>query len=366
MSKKTPHQLSRRAFGLGTLSAATLTALAACAGGGGAGGSGGTTVAFANKGMNFFFFVVQNEAIKRKSEELDYQYKTTDANQDAGQQFNDWNSLLVSSPAFVIADPIDSKGLETVVKQTAGRDIPVGIVDTPLTKGVADFTIAFDNYRGGEMAAEKTVELLKKRYGREKGTVLNAYGALSSSAWSGRKKGFEDVMKKYPDIEVLSRPTDGDETKAKSVAGATLSEFPTLDAAHSPSDAITRGLVTTLKSEGRTGDPDAKDHVILTSIDGEPQALDWIRAGVLDASVSQDPVAYGEVCVELLHKYSLKGEDIPLEPYENKDYYWEKAPIEKTDQGPTCVIPPFFITADNVDDKRHWANVVTNDWGMQQ
>src|SRR5699024_9732214 len=118
MSKKTPHQLSRRAFGLGTLSAATLTALAACAGGGGAGGSGGTTVAFANKGMNFFFFVVQNEAIKRKSEELDYQYKTTDANQDAGQQFNDWNSLLVSSPAFVIADPIDSKGLETVVKQT--------------------------------------------------------------------------------------------------------------------------------------------------------------------------------------------------------------------------------------------------------
>lgn len=366
MSTMTQQQLTRRRFGLGALSAASLAALAACSPGGGGGTGGSTTVSFANKGMNFFFFVVQNEAIKRKSEELKYGYKTTDANQDAGQQFNDWNSLLVSSPAFVIADPIDSEGLAPLLKQTTDRDIPVGIVDTPLSKGVASFTIAFDNYRGGQMAAEKTVKLLKERYGKEQGTVLNAYGSLSSSAWSGRKEGFEDVMKKYPDIKVLSRPTDGDETKAKSVAGATLSEFPELDAAHSPSDAITRGIVTTLQSNNRTGNPKAKDHVFLTSIDGEPQALKWIRDGILDASISQDPIAYGEICVELLHKYSVNGEDIPLKPYENKDYYWEKAPIEATDQGPTCVIPPFFIDVDNVDDKRHWANIVVDDWGMKQ
>lgn len=367
MSRTTKHQLTRRTFGLGALSAASLAALAACSGNdGGGGGAGGNTACFANKGMNYFFFVVQNEAIKRKSEELGYGYKTTDANQDAGQQFNDWNSLLVSSPAFVVADPIDSEGLAPLVKQAADRKIPVGIVDTPLTKGVADFTIAFDNYRGGQMAAEQTVELLTKRHGKAQGIVLNAYGALSSSAWSARKKGFEDVLKKYPDIELLSRPTEGDETNARSVAGATLSEFPKLDAAHAPSDAITRGIVTTLQANKRTGDPKADDHVFLTSIDGEPQALQWIRDGILDASISQDPVAYGEICVELLHKHSVKGEDIPLKPYVNENYFWEQAPIEATDQGPTCVIPPFFIATDNVDDPRHWANVVTEKWGMKQ
>lgn len=366
MNQNPDYFISRRALGLGALGLALLSACGTNSGGSGGGGGGGGTVAYANKGMNYFFFVVQNEAIKRKAGQLGYGYKTTDAKFDSSAQFADWNSLLISHPKFLISDPIDSEGLAPLAQKAKGQKVPVGIIDTPLTKGEVDFTIAFDNYKGGEMAAEKIVELLKKKHGSEKGVVLNGYGALSSSAWRARKEGFEAVMKKYPGITLLSRPTEGDEAKARSIAGATLSEYPNLDAAHAPSDSITRGIITALKAKGlavKKGDP---KHVILTSIDGEPQSLQWIKDGLLDAEVSQDPVAYGEVCVEMLHKYSLAGKPIPIGNYENKDYYWETAPITSTPQGPNCVIPPYYIDESNVSDPRQWGNVVVQKWGLKQ
>jgi ABC-type sugar transport system substrate-binding protein len=357
--------LSRRALCVGALGLTAGAALAACSSGAG-GGSGGGSVAFCNKGMNYFFFVVQNEAIKRKSAELGFDYKTTDAKSDSSAQYNDWNSLLIAKPKFLIADPIDSEGLAPLAQKAKSQKVPVGIVDTPLTAGVADFTIAFDNYKGGQMAAQKIVDLLKQKYGTEKGTVLNGYGALSSSAWRARKDGFEAVMRNYPSIKLLSRPTEGDETTALSVANSTLSEFPDLDAAHAPSDSITRGIVTALKSKGRAVQKGDDKHVILTSIDGEPQSLQWIKDGILDAEVSQDPVAYGEICVEMLQKYALAGKDVPLGDYENKQYYWEKAPVTKTAQGPSCVVPPYYIDEKNADDPRQWGNVVIQKWGLKQ
>ncbi len=368
MSDTTSFSISRRAFGLSALglSVAALTGCGGAAGGGAGGGEGGGTAAYCNKGMNYFFFVVQNEAVKRKSEELGYSYRTTDANHDSSAQFDDWNSLLISQPAFLISDPIDSEGLAPLAEKAKNQQVPVGIIDTPLTQGTVDFTIAFDNKRGGEMAAEKIVELLVEKHGSEQGKVLNCYGALSSSAWRARKEGFEAVLGQYPDIQLISRPTEGDEATARSVTGATLAEFPDLDAAHAPSDSITRGIITALSAEGKAvpkGDP---DHVILTSIDGEPQSLQWIKDGLLDAEVSQDPVAYGQVCVEMLTTYTKEGQPIPLGDYANDTYYWESAPVIETPQGPTCVVPPFFIDESNVDDERHWGNVVVQSWGLKQ
>jgi simple sugar transport system substrate-binding protein len=374
MSHLTPSRFGRRSFGLGALGLASATLLPGCGSSGSPAGEGGASgaakgglAAYANKGMDFFFFVVQSEAVKRASEKLGYTFQTTNAEQDSSVQYNQWNSLLIQKPAFLVSDPIDSEGLAPLAERARTQKVPVGIIDTPLTAGTVDFTIAFDNKLGGQMAAQRTVELLKKRYGgTAKGTVLNGYGALSSVAWRLRKEGFEEELAKYPEIKVLSRPTDGAETKARAVAEATLAEFPDLDAAHAPSDSITRGIITSLRGKGKAKPIDDEDHVILTSIDGEPQSLGWTREGILDAEVSQDPVAYAQICVEMLTKYSAAGQPIPLGDYENKDYFWEKAPIQDSPTGPSCVIPPYFIDSDNVDDPRQWGNVVTKDWGLSQ
>lgn len=368
-----PPSISRRTLGKGALSAAGLALLSACGQGGGAqaGGStgsgpGGGTAAYANKGMDFFFFVMLAEAIKRQSEKLKFKYSTTDAKQDSSQQFNQAKTLLVQKPAMLIVDTVDSGAWAPIAQQTKTGKVPFGAVDSLVTDGEIDFQVAFDNSMAGTLAAQKTVELLKAKYGSEKGQVFNGYGALSSAAWNARKIAFEAELAKYPNIQLISRPTEGSETTARSVAGATLSEFPELDAIHGPSDSITRGFITAMDTSGRLKKVGEEKHIIVTTIDGEPQALQWFRDGTVDAPVSQDPVAYGQICVDMLSTYTAKGQAIPLGAYENKDYFWEKSTIEATPNGPVMTIPPYVIDKANVDDPRQWANVVTQKWGLKQ
>lgn len=365
-------QMTRRTFGVGVLSAAAIAAITACSPGGNPSssvndsGGGGGTAAYANKGMDFFFFVMLAEAIQRRTEERGMKYSTTDAKQDASQQFNQAKTLLVQQPALLIVDTVDSGAWAPIATQARQAGVPFGAVDSLVTEGEVDFQVAFDNYAAGRMAAAKTVELLTAKYGEARGQVFNGYGALSSAAWNARKTAFEDEMAKHPNIELIARPTEGSETTARQVAGATLSEFPKLDAIHGPSDSITRGFITAMDSAKRLKKVGEEGHIIVTTIDGEPQALDWFRQGIVDAPISQDPVAYGEICVDMLSDYTAKGKDIPLGDYSNDDYYWETSVIEETENGPVMTIPPYVIDSGNVDDPRQWANVVVDKWGIAQ
>jgi simple sugar transport system substrate-binding protein/ribose transport system substrate-binding protein len=214
------------------------------------------------------------------------------------------------------------------------------------------------------MAAREIINRLIKKHGSPKGKVLNCYGALASVAWRQRKEGMDAEFAKYPGITYIARPTEGKLDQMLSVTLATLSEHPDLDAVHAPSDSPARGIATALQQKNRWKKVDEKDHVIFVTIDGEPVALRWIQDGYMDACVSQDPIAYGEVAVEMLVKYSIPGKEVPIGPYENKKYFWEKGQIVKGQTGPTLIIPPFVIDRSNAADQRHWGYVAEKVWGI--
>ncbi len=321
-------------------------------------------VPYSNKSLDFYFFVAQQEAVKRAVEAKGWQFQAVNANFDNTTQLQQWGTLLLNDPAAIISDPIDSQAIVSAISKYNAKSIPVGIIDTPATGGNVAITVDFDNYQGGVMAAETIVDRLKKKYGSPKGIVLNCYGALQSVAWRLRKEGMDATFKKYPDIKLLDRPTDGLLKNMLSVTTDTLSEFPNLDAVHAPSDTPSRGIVTALQQKGKwkkIGDP---DHVIFVNIDGEPIGIQWIKEGYMDADISQDPVAYGQITVEMLDKYSLNSKPVPLGPYENDSYYWEKGEIKTSASGPSLVIPPFVIDASNAGDKRLWGNITYYDWGL--
>ena len=264
----------------------------------------------------------------------------------------------------IVCNPIDSEGIIGAVEKANKAGIPVAVTDTPTMGGDVAVTIAFDNYRGGYMAAQRIAELLKAKYGEVKGVVLNAYGALESYAWRLRKQGFDAAMREYPNITYLDRPTEGMIEKMYNVTVNTLAEYPGLDAVHAPSETPAQGIYQALKEKGKLhkiGDP---KHVIFVTIDGEPIALKWIREEYLDASVSQDPIAYQEMALEMLVKYAMEGKKVPLGEYTNDKYYWERATIVNGMAGPEIVLPPFYIDKSNVDDKRHWGYIAEKVWGI--
>ncbi|WP_186049370.1 substrate-binding domain-containing protein [Burkholderia gladioli] len=322
-------------------------------------------VPFSNKSLDYYFFATQQEAVKRAVQAKGWTFQAVNANFSTTTQLEQWQSLLLKNPSAIIADPIDSQAIVSVIKKYNFKKIPVGIIDTPALGGDVAITVDFDNRAGGVMAAETIVAALKKRYGSAKGTVLNCYGALQSVAWRLRKEGFEATMKQYPDIKLISRPTEGLLKNMLSVTLDTLSEYPALDAVHAPSDSPARGIVTALQQKGKWKKVGEPGHVIFVNIDGEPAALQWIGDGYMDAVVSQDPIAYAQITVEMLDRYSLKGQPVPLGPYQNNQYFWEKAQITKSDTGASLVIPPFVVDGGSVKDKRQWGNIAYNEWGLR-
>jgi ABC-type sugar transport system substrate-binding protein len=322
-------------------------------------------VPYSNKSLDYYFFATQQEAVKRAIEAKGWTFQAVIANFSTTSQLEQWQSLLLKNPSAIISDPIDSQAIVSAIKKYNFKKIPVGIIDTPALGGDVAVTVDFDNYAGGVMAAEAIADALKKKHGSPKGTVLNCYGALQSVAWRLRKEGMEATFKKYPDIKLISRPTEGLLKNMLSVTLATLSEYPDLDAVYAPSDSPARGIVTALQQKGKWKKVGEQGHVIFVNIDGEPAALQWIADGYMDAVVSQDPIAYAQITVELLDKHSLKGQPVPLGPYQNSQYFWEKAPINKSDTGPSLVIQPFIVDASSVKDKRQWGNIAYNEWGLR-
>lgn len=322
-------------------------------------------VPFANKSLDFYFFVVQQEAVKRAVEQRGWRFQATNASFDNTTQLRQWQTLLLSQPTAIISDPIDSQAIVSAIRRYNTAGIPVGIIDTPATGGNVAITVDFDNFQGGVMAANAIIERLRTKYGSPRGTVLNCYGALQSVAWRLRKEGMDGVFAQHPEINYLARPTEGELDNMLAVTTATLAEFPDLDAVHAPSDTPSRGIVTALQQRDRWKRRGEDGHVIFVNIDGEPVALDWIKEGFMDAEVAQDPIAYAQITVEMLERYSMKGEAVPLGPYENKTYYWEKGEIKQSDSGPSLVIPPYLIDETNAADPRHWGAVAFNDWGMR-
>jgi simple sugar transport system substrate-binding protein len=333
--------------------------------------AGGTALAqdrvflpFSNKSLDYYFFVIEEEAVKRAVEGRTWSFQATNASFDNTRQLEQWQSLMLSQPAGLVADPIDSQAIVSAIRRYNQKKIPVAIIDTPADGGDVAITVSFDNKLGGVMAAREIIDRLTKKYGSPKGKVLNCFGALASVAWRLRKEGMDEEFAKYPDITYISRPTEGALDQMLAVTLATLSEHPDLDAVHAPSDSPARGIATALQQKGRWKKVGEDGHVIFVTIDGEPVAVRLLQEGYMDACVSQDPIAYGEIAVEMLEKHSMKGEAVPLGVYENKKYFWEKGEIVTGPTGPTLIIPPFIINGENAADKRHWGYVAEKEWGV--
>lgn len=325
-----------------------------------------TLVAFANKGLDYYFWTVCQKSAEQACKDRGWSFEASDAKLDSAKQFDQFVNFINKKPAAIIADSIDSEGLIAAADQAVAAGIPVAIVDTPLTGGDVAVTVAFDNYDAGKLAGEAIVKALKEKYnGEAKGTVVNCYGAMSSEAWRLRKEGMEAVFKDYPDINYIAVPAEGEIATTQDAVLNQLASGVDIDALHTPSDNPGQGMVAALKMENKWVKRGEDGHIIIVTIDGEPIANKFIEEGYYDYTIAQDGYSYGMIAVEMLEKYSMKGEDVPLGPYENDNYYWEKCEIIDSDSGPYVKVPAYEINPDNCTDPRHWGLVAEDKLGIE-
>lgn len=178
--------------------------------------------------------------------------------------------------------PIDRTALVSVVDRASAANIPVIIFDSPVDTQNFVAQVATDNYRAGQLAAQRMIEVLQ---GKGKVAIVAVQpGAASTMA---REKGFEDTIQKgAPGIRIMDkRYGNADFAQSLAVSENMLTAYPDLDAFFASNESSAVGAAQALTSR--------HSKVKLVGFDSSPALLEGLKSGVIDSLIVQDPFRMG-------------------------------------------------------------------------
>ena len=202
-------------------------------------------------------------------------------------------AAIARHPDAILIAPTDKTALIAPIKNAITAGIPVETVDTFINAPVAFTNVSTDNPAGGRAAADALV----KAIGR-KGTVAGISVTPGISTTDQRKEGFEQQLKKYPNIKYVGTQFDNDdETKASQETAALLTRYPDLNGIFAMNVVSGDGVTAAVKNAGKSG------KVRLVEFDAGPEQVAALKAGTVDALVAQYPYGIGQLGVQLAYKY---------------------------------------------------------------
>lgn len=238
---------------------------------------------------------------------------STSADNDPAKQLSDIQNLLAQAPSAIVVSPIESVALAPAVQMANDAGVPMIVIDRKLSipPGSGEYKVAIvqSHAASGKLLAEKTVELLTKKYGKPKGNVVRLAGIPGASTVADARAGWDSVMKNYPDIKVIASP-NAQFTKEGGIKAMQdlLQRYPKgqIDVVWSDYSDETMGAIQVIKAAGRTE--------LLGNIVGEGgqiQAIEAVARGEI-ARETQTPPYFGADVVSNVKKL-LAGEKVQPE-----------------------------------------------------
>ncbi|MGI5977937.1 MAG: sugar ABC transporter substrate-binding protein [Oscillospiraceae bacterium] len=286
------------------------------------------------------FMTAVNQAVTDKGKELGITVNVANANGDASVQADNMQNFITQNVSAIIINPIDSNGIVPSIMMANKKNIPVFIIDTNAAGGEIINRNATDNVKAGRTAADAIAEHIKEKYGDYKGTVVNLAGKLSQASGADRDSGFMEEIAKYPNIKVVFRQDcEFDQEKSMNAMMDALQANETIDAVFAANDNTALGAVKAIEQANRSYPQDDSRHIFVIGIDGNPEGIQAVRDGRMDATISQNPISMGMKSVQMVYDYVKNG----VQP-------------EKATESPQMLITTQNITSKEVQDFGLWAD----------
>ena len=202
---------------------------------------------------------------------------------------------------MLILSPLTAEALSRVAKQAMDAGIQVVTLDRKVETPVT-LHIGAENRPIGEYAAQWLNEKLNGN-----GTVVEIGGTAGASATIDRHEGFVDELASYPGIEIVAEQyCDYLREPAMSFMEDMLQRFGPgeIDAVYAHNDEMALGAVKALEAAGRL------DEVLVVGIDGENLAIEAIKDGKMDLTITY-PYCAPEG-IQYAYKLAI-GESLPAE-----------------------------------------------------
>lgn len=316
-----------------------------------------TTAAAQSKGVVYYlvptlldeFQTGSVGALEMFLKQTGYEMKTLNADNKTDMQQSQMNDVIALKPSAIILAAVDFNALKPSIEAARAAGIPVVEFDRQITSTMSDFTSVAGTIEIGHVAADQAEAMLKAKKGDVSGKILQVLGDPGDPYTLDIQKGFEEKMKAFPGVTIISVPAlQWEASNAGTIVSDQMLANPDIDLIFLHAAHLSVAAVASLEAAGKKpGD------VMMMSSNGAPVGLDLIRKGWLNTEVEQPLYAQAAAVAMFMDKIVGKQE-IKAGEY---DVLGLKGVVTIEAWGPNIKIPGAAITKENVDNPAFWGNM---------
>jgi ribose transport system substrate-binding protein len=281
--------------------------------------------------------------------DVGYEVVSLNADNKTDLQQSQMNDTILQKPAAIILAAVDFNALVPSIEKARAAGIPVIQFDRQIKTTPSDFTSVAGTVEIGYVAAGEAERLLKEKNGAVKGKVLQVLGDPADPYTLDIQQGFEEKMKAFPDVQIISLPAmQWEASNAGSIVSDQIVANPDIDLIFLHAAHLSVAAVAALEAKGKK-----PGEVMMMSSNGAPVGLDLIRKGWLNVEVEQPLYAQAAAVAMFADKVVNKQE---IKPGQYSVLGLDST-LTTEGWGPNIKIPGAAITKANVDEPRFWGNL---------
>lgn len=215
---------------------------------------------------------------------------------DAQAELAEFRKAVASKPAGILISVADAALMREDINSAVSANVPVITVDSDAPTSQRLYFIGTNNLAAGRLGAQRLVEKL-----HGKGNVV-FFSIPGQPNLDERQKGYIDVFTEHPQMKII------DTFNIRGEAGAAFDRTEQL-LAKTGADKID-AFVSLESSSGKAVAEVLKRHNatdrVLIAMDVDPETLNGVKGGEIEATVSQKPYTMGYVGLKALaeiHQY---------------------------------------------------------------
>lgn len=259
------------------VAAGVILTSAACGSGGGGGeeASGGSqegaqkagapSIGVAAINLSLPFFVEMREASDKIAEQYGVNVTWQSADGSLEEEISIVEDYIAQDKDVIMIDPLNAKALVPVVNKACDAGIKVITMGNKV-EGECNHNTLYPDHDNWVLNAR----ILGDQLGG-KGKVLLLIGSVGNYVSDTRQQAFEETMQEeFPNIQVITQPTNFDSSTAAQVTQTVLTNHPDLAGIASISDGLTLPALKVLQARQKLGMP-------FVSNDGDPKVYPYLE-----------------------------------------------------------------------------------------
>ena len=247
----------------------------------------GSTAVFAAEGLNIgaTYYTLQTEfcmrmdnAAQKWAEENGVKYKSYDGNNDAATQLSQVETMIADGVDAIILNPQDADACSACVDAADEAGIPIIGVNTMVNNDKLTAYVGSQDVSAGEDIMKYMIDYMKK----DAFNIVVIEGPMGQSAQLQRMEGIENVLKDYPDIQILAKNTaNWSRSEAMTLMETWITTYgDDIDAVVSENDEMALGAREAIEAQNMD--------IPCIGIDGITDAVAAVESGKMIASDFQN------------------------------------------------------------------------------